>query len=165
MLQTLILATPHMRHFLGLHAGMDDRVIATVIRRWPHLQSFTLSQNEDCPISPRALWSLLSGCRALKTVELVDLACLINRELAVEREPLRSIERLRVTKYVTMPLSMAGFVDLLRLFPNLNRLEYETNFNTFYNQFEGVTLDLFEKERRCVEDYLIRQGLDYQGKW
>ncbi|KAG1055747.1 hypothetical protein G6F43_002309 [Rhizopus delemar] len=165
MLQTLILATPHMRHFLGLHAGLDDRVLATVVRRWPHLRSFTLAEDRPGAISPRALWALLSGCRELKTVELVDLACLINRELAVEREPLRSIERLRVTKYVTMPLSLAGFVDLLRLFPNLNRLEYETNFNTFDNQFEGVTLDLFEKERRCVEDYVTHQGLDYHGQW
>ncbi|KAI8973500.1 hypothetical protein BDF20DRAFT_807365, partial [Mycotypha africana] len=64
------------------------------------------------------------------------------------------------------PLSTPGFYDLLRLFPNLERFEYATNFHTFDNQFEGVTLEMYEAERAAVASFMANQKhLRYEGKW
>ncbi|KAI7898869.1 uncharacterized protein BX663DRAFT_401842, partial [Cokeromyces recurvatus] len=64
------------------------------------------------------------------------------------------------------PLSIPGFYDLLKLFPNLKRLEYATNFHTFNNQFEGVTPDMFEAECMAVASFMETQkNLVYDGQW
>jgi hypothetical protein len=158
-------------------------------------------------ISNRAFWELLCKCKSLKTLEVHDLACVTNRDLALynnlrdtlkeqqdktAREmrrfrpydtqrfsrstkplvtnqnkdlPGSSLRNIRVTKYITTPLSTPGFHDLLRLFPNLDRFEYATNFYTFDNQFEGVTMDMFEAERAAVASFMETQSLRYQGEW
>ncbi|KAI7889054.1 uncharacterized protein EV154DRAFT_403493, partial [Mucor mucedo] len=63
------------------------------------------------------------------------------------------------------PLSTPGFVEILRLFPNLTRFEYATNFYTFNNQFEGVTPDMFEAERSAVAAIMETRPLVYHGQW
>jgi hypothetical protein len=230
LLQAIVSASPNMRHFRGLHAGMDDAVLMTMARHWPLLESLTLCSikskgvleltgliSEDghelrgaSPtgnISNRAFWELLCKCKSLKTLEVHDLACVTNRDLALynnlrdtlkeqqdktAREmrrfrpydtqrfsrstkplvtnqnkdlPGSSLRNIRVTKYITTPLSTPGFHDLLRLFPNLDRFEYATNFYTFDNQFEGVTMDMFEAERAAVASFMETQSLRYQGEW
>jgi hypothetical protein len=233
LLQAIVSGSPKMRHFRGLHAGMNDAVLMTMARHWPHLESLTLCSikskdvleltgliSEDGhelrgasptgTISSRAFWELLCKCKSLCTLELHDLACVTNRDLAlynalIEQNeksthtrkyhrptlastsikhhhpyqhpkrkstqqtmdlPGSSLRNLRVTKYITTPLSTPGFYDLLRLFPNLSRFEYATNFYTFNNQFEGVTPDMYEAERSAVAGFMNNQSnLLYDGQW
>ncbi|KAI9356336.1 hypothetical protein BD770DRAFT_302336, partial [Pilaira anomala] len=63
------------------------------------------------------------------------------------------------------PLSTPGFHDLLELFPNLCRLEYATNFHTFFNQFEGVTPEMYEAEQEAVANVMRSHSLVYSGQW
>ncbi|KAI8098242.1 uncharacterized protein B0P05DRAFT_454984, partial [Gilbertella persicaria] len=64
------------------------------------------------------------------------------------------------------PLSMPGFYDTLRLFPNLEYFEYATNFHTFNNQFQGVTPDMFEAEQEAVARFMATQNsLNYVDQW
>ncbi|KAI8647191.1 hypothetical protein BD408DRAFT_326769, partial [Parasitella parasitica] len=64
------------------------------------------------------------------------------------------------------PLSSPGFHDLTKLFPNLDRFEYATNFYTFNNQFEGVTPEMYEAERAAVAGFMSTQkSLVYDGQW
>ncbi|KAI9475402.1 MAG: hypothetical protein EXX96DRAFT_466094, partial [Benjaminiella poitrasii] len=64
------------------------------------------------------------------------------------------------------PLSIQGFYDVLRLFPNLHQFEYATNFYTFDNQFEGVTAEMFEAERAAVAAFMETQKkVQYSGQW
>jgi hypothetical protein len=80
--------------------------------------------------------------------------------------PGSSLRNLRVTKYITTPLSTPGFHDILKLFPNLDRFEYATNFYTFHNQFEGVTHEIYEAERAAVASFMkSRTSLIYGGQW
>lgn len=212
LLQAIVSGSPKMRHFRGLHAGMNDAVLMTMARHWPLLESLTLCSlkskealeltgliSEDGQelrgasptgtISNRAFWELLTKCKKLSTLDVHDLACVTNRDLSFYSslrdqhvksrktkrfqpyEPKRldipgaSLRRLCVTKYITTPLSSPGFVDLLRLFPNLSRFNYATNFYTFNNQFEGVTPDMYEAERAAVATLMDSQALLYHGQW
>lgn len=201
LLQTLVMSTPNMRHFCGRHAGMNDVVLGTISRRWLSLETLTLynlgkednsegdNRNTLANISHQAFLELLCQCKELRSLELYDLACITNRDVALynkeierlktksktryqpypekgaEWRPGGSVCQLRITKYNTTPLSMPGFHDLLRLFPNLVRLEYVTNFNTFYNQFEGVTLELFEAEKASIDCLMKSKSLIYEGRW
>ncbi|KAK4518790.1 uncharacterized protein ATC70_009013 [Mucor velutinosus] len=239
LLQAIVTACPRMRHFHGSHSGMDDAVLLTISRHWVSLESLTLcslksrdvlshaeiisdgrqltGSSPTGRISGHALWQLLEKCQKLVCLELYDLACISNRELAVfntlkamamqenERQqqqqtsqgtaasvkrftpyaipksifankrynaasrviPGSSIRQLIITKYMTTPLSKPGFESLLKLFPKLNRLEYETNFHTFDNMFEGITRDMFDAECLAVEEWCDeRKGqLEYVGRW
>lgn len=248
LLQAIVSGSPHMRHFRGLHAGMNDAVLMTMARHWPLLESLTLCSikskdvleltglvSEDGhelrgasptgTISSRAFWELLCKCKNLCTLELHDLACVTNRDLALynslrdvikeqnekknsssfstsssrkmmamrpslvsssikhhhpyyrpsqvqqqqhtETLPGSSLRHLRITKYITTPLSTPGFHDLTRLFPNLCKFEYATNFYTFHNQFEGVTPEMYEAERSAVASLLNSKSssLVYVGQW
>lgn len=54
----------------------------------------------------------------------------------------------------------------MKLFPNLDRFEYATNFHTFNNQFEGVTPEMYEAERATVASFMNTQkSLVYDGQW
>lgn len=241
LLQAIVSGSPKMRHFRGLHAGMNDAVLMTMARHWPDLESLTLCSikskdvleltglvSEDGhefrgasptgTISNRAFWELLCKCKKLRTLEVHDLACVTNRDLALynslrdglkeenekkameiyhrkmrpslavsslkhshpyhhhqkhRKQPLvamdlpgSSLRNLRVTKFITTPLSTPGFCDLLKLFPNLNKFEYATNFYTFNNQFEGVTLDMYDAERSAVAALMEpHTSLTYDGQW
>jgi hypothetical protein len=227
LLQAIVSGSPKMRHFRGFHAGMNDAVVMTISRHWPLLESLTLCSlkskesleltgliSEDGQelrgasptgtISNSAFWELLCKCKTLRTLEIHDLACITNRDLAlynslrdtfkeqqdkqiarkhrftpyinhhtkrsIQRTPLSdlpgsSLRNLRVTKYITTPLSTPGFQDILRLFPNLNRFEYATNFYTFNNQFEGVTHEIYEAERAAVANFMKSRKLIYDGQW
>ncbi|GAA5809616.1 hypothetical protein MFLAVUS_003027 [Mucor flavus] len=225
LLQAIVSGSPKMRHFRGLHAGMNDAVLMTMARHWPLLESLTLCSikskdvleltgliNEDGhelrgaspmgTISSRAFWELLCKCKSLTTLEVHDLACVTNRDLALYNSlrdtihhktsksgqslthlkhhhpyhrpskkptqtdlPGSSLRNLRVTKYITTPLSTPGFYDLLRLFPNLARFEYATNFHTFNNQFEGVTPDMYEAERLAIANFMNSHSLVYDEQW
>lgn len=229
LLQAIVSGCPKMRHFRGLHAGMNDAVLMTMARHWPNLESLTLCsiKSKDVleltglisenghelrgasptgTISSRAFWELLSKCTRLSTLEVHDLACVTNRDLSLynsfrnaalhqqkqrQKKPTRrlhqhrfkpydtpnnkqeddyipgsSLRQLRITKYITTPLSTPGFHDLLTLFPNLTRFEYATNFYTFNNQFEGVTFDMYEAERTAVASFMETQtSLVYDGQW
>ncbi|KAI8335665.1 hypothetical protein EDC96DRAFT_420146, partial [Choanephora cucurbitarum] len=64
------------------------------------------------------------------------------------------------------PLSLPGFHALVRLFPNLERFSYATNFYTFINQFEGVTPDMYEAERMAVKRFMGTQAsISYDDQW
>ncbi|KAF7731719.1 hypothetical protein EC973_008891 [Apophysomyces ossiformis] len=229
LLQAIVATCPNIRHFRGLHTGIDDAVLMTMARHWPFLESLTLSgvrsratqsgqltsTDQDVitlpltsnspagSISSRALWELVSKCKWLHTLELHDLACISNRDLAgyevqafgnkvsVDRErrrfrpyhtaprsiyevrstqpsvlPGTPVRHLRITKYTTVPLSKPGFESLCRLFPNLQLLEYYTNFYAFDNRFEGVTQEMFETERKEVDKFLAtKKQLTYHGYW
>ncbi|KAG0171584.1 hypothetical protein DFQ28_001442 [Apophysomyces sp. BC1034] len=225
LLQAIVATCPNICHFRGLHTGIDDAVLMTMTRHWPFLESLTLSgvrsraphsgrlatdgavalssNSASGNVSSRALWDLVSKCKWLHTLELHDLACISNRDLAgyevlatsnkvsVDRErrrfrpyhtaprsiyqvpplaqsllPGTSVRHLRITKYTTVPLSKSGFESLCRLFPNLEYLEYYTNFYAFDNRFEGVTQDMFETERKEVEKFLAtKKHLTYHGHW
>lgn len=248
LLQAIVSGSPKMRHFRGLHAGMNDAVLMTMARHWPLLESLTLCSikskdvleltgliSEDGhelrgasptgTISSRAFWELLCKCKNLRTLEVHDLACVTNRDLALynslrdalqeqrsksAREsskrrfrpydtpslkhsyhhhhyskrhhhhhqhqqqldtsqldlPGSSLRNLRVTKFITTPLSTPGFHDIAKLFPNLDRFEYATNFYTFNNQFEGVTPEMYEAERAAVASFMATQkSLVYDGQW
>lgn len=253
LLQAIASGSPKMRHFRGLHAGMNDAVLMTMARHWPLLESLTLCSikskdvleltgliSEDGhelrgasptgTISSRAFWELLCKCKNLRTLEAHDLACVTNRDLALYnslRDALRdqrsksaresnkrrfkpydtlsskhpyhhhhyhhnnkrhhhhyyqqqlqqvdncqldlpgsSLRNLRVTKFITTPLSTPGFHDIAKLFPNLDRFEYATNFYTFNNQFEGVTPEMYEAERAAVASFMATQkSLVYDGQW
>lgn len=107
LLQAIVTSCPNMRHFRGLHSGMNDAVLLTIARHWTSLQSLTLCSHKsreylghaeiisdgrrhsarltlstDC-ISSHALWQILSRCPKLHTLELFDLACITNSNLAV----------------------------------------------------------------------------------
>ncbi|KAI8377525.1 uncharacterized protein BYT42DRAFT_481492, partial [Radiomyces spectabilis] len=64
------------------------------------------------------------------------------------------------------PLSKPGFETLLRVFPNMTHLEYTTNFQTFDNQFQDVTREMFDAESSAVEQWMATQHhLSYIGQW
>lgn len=161
LLLGIIRATPNMRHFSGRHAGMTDQVLNHI---WPQIESLTIADGRE-PISRQALYDLLSESEHLRWLELDDLSCLTNTDLAMIQHTTYPLKSLRVSKYITPPLSMPGFYDLLRLFPDLERLEYVTNFNTFHHQFEGVTLDLFENERKSVANLMEQYKKNYVERW
>ncbi|KAL9546110.1 hypothetical protein MBANPS3_006824 [Mucor bainieri] len=241
LLQAIVTACPRMRHFHGSHSGMDDAVLLTISRHWVSLESLTLcslksrdvlshaeiisdgrqltGSSPTGRISGHALWQLLEKCQNLTSLELYDLACISNRELAAfnalqtmamqehERQqqeqtsqgtaasasakrftpydipksiftnkrrstaartiPGSSIRQLTITKYMTTPLSKPGFESLLKLFPKLNRLQYETNFHTFDNLFEGITRDMFDAECLAVKEWCDehKSQLEYIGRW
>lgn len=234
LLQAIVTACPNMQHFRGLHSGMDDAVLATIARHWTLLKSLTLcslksrdvlghaeimsegrqllGSSPTGRISHRILWQLLCKCRQLETLELHDLACISNRDLAgyegmlmqllknelvlknkkVKCKPYQpytipkttyphsmlhtpkqrtarpgaSLRHLIITKYMTTPLSKPGFESILRLFPQLSCLEYETNFYTFDNLFEGITRDMFHAECDAVHEWCKKQDmLTYVGRW
>ncbi len=236
LLQAIVSGSPKMRHFRGLHAGMNDAVLMTMARHWPLLESLTLCsiKSKDVleltglisddghelrgasptgTISNRAFWELLCKCKSLRTLEVHDLACVTNRDLTLYNSlrdnikeqdekksqhkhrpslaitnlkhhhpyqrhqkqkksnstldlPGSSLRNIRVTKYITTPLSTPGFCELLKLFPNLERFEYATNFYTFNNQFEGVTPEMYEAERSAVASFMETQtSLKYHGQW
>ncbi|KAI8968038.1 hypothetical protein BDF20DRAFT_828569 [Mycotypha africana] len=73
---------------------------------------------------------------------------------------------------MTTPLSKPGFEILLKMFPSLNHLEYETNFLTFDNLFEGITRDMFDAECAAVKEWFDKMKsrghyhqLTYIGNW
>ncbi|GAN07694.1 hypothetical protein MAM1_0172c07196 [Mucor ambiguus] len=241
LLQAIVTACPRMRHFHGSHSGMDDAVLLTISRHWVSLESLTLCSLKSRDVlnhaefisegrqltgsspagrvSGHALWQLLEKCPKLECLELYDLACISNRELAAfnalqamamrenERQqqeqtsrdpaasvpvkrftpydipksiftnkrrntalrtiPGSSIRQLTITKYVTTPLSKPGFESLLKLFPRLNRLQYETNFQTFDNLFEVITRDMFDAECLAVKEWCDerKDQLEYIGRW
>jgi hypothetical protein len=239
LLQAIVSGSPKMRHFRGLHAGMNEAVLMTMARHWPLLESLTLCSikskavleltglvsegghelrgaSPTGTISSRAFWELVCKCKHLETLELYDLACVTNRDLALynsfkdtikeqyeksskrvirptlasasikhhhpyyrpsslpthksttpmENLPGSSLKHLLITKYVTTPLSTPGFHDLTKLFPNLSRFEYATNFYTFNNQFEGVTSEMYEAERSAVANFMdSKTNCIYKGQW
>lgn len=211
LLQAIVSGSPKMRHFRGLHAGMNDAVLMTMARHWPLLEYLTLCSlkskesleftglisdgqilhgaSPTGTISNRAFWELLTKCKKLATLEVHDLACVTNRDLSLynslrdqysklrkstkyhpyQKKPLdlpgSSLRNIRVTKYITTPLSTPGFIDLIRLLPNLTKFEYATNFYTFNNQFEGVTPDMYEAERSAVASFMDTQSFVYHGQW
>ncbi|KAI9288563.1 hypothetical protein BC943DRAFT_263197, partial [Umbelopsis sp. AD052] len=64
------------------------------------------------------------------------------------------------------PITLPGFENILALFPNLKILQYETNYTTFDNLYEGVTTHLFELERQAIEQLFDRRGkVSLHGKW
>ncbi|KAH8551277.1 hypothetical protein BGW37DRAFT_399320, partial [Umbelopsis sp. PMI_123] len=64
------------------------------------------------------------------------------------------------------PITLPGFENILALFPNLKFLQYETNYTTFDNLYEGVTTQVFESERQAVEQLFDRHGnVSLHGKW
>lgn len=81
--------------------------------------------------------------------------------------PGSSIRQLIITKYITAPLSKPGFESLLKLFPKLNRLEYETNFHTFDNLFEGITREMFDAECVAVKEWCDerKSQFEYIARW
>lgn len=218
LLQAIVLGCPNMKHFIGLHSGMEDAVLINIARHWKSLESLTMCSLKNREIlghaeivsegfqltgasptgriSYNAFWRLLNECRSLASLELYDLSCISNRDLANYENSLNhqdqpiaskryqpyhiptkksssgrragsSIRHLMITKYMTTPLSKPGFESLLRLFPNLERLEYKTNFHTFDNLFEGITKDVFDAERKAVRDWFQQEKshLTYVDGW
>jgi hypothetical protein len=209
LLQAIVIACPKMRHFRGLHSGMDDAVLLTMARHWKSLESLTLcslksrdvlgraeimsagrhltGSSPTGRISSHALWQLLCKCHDLRTLELNDLACITNHDLEMfaalqqQSEPIKkrfspypipkskspgsSIRQLIITKYMTTPLSKPGFESLLKLFPKLNRLEYETNYYTFDNLFEGMSKATFNAECEAIQAWCYQRKLEYIGRW
>lgn len=89
------------------------------------------------------------------------------KNIATTHLPGSSIRHLIITKYMTTPLSKPGFESLLKLFPKLNRLEYETNFYAFDNLFEGMSQEMFNAERIAVKAWSDQRKeiLEYKGQW
>jgi hypothetical protein len=76
------------------------------------------------------------------------------------------LRSLRIAKYTTSPITLPGFENILALFPNLKILQYETNYTTFDNLYEGVTSQVFELERQATEQLFDRHGkVSLHGKW
>ncbi|KAI8582841.1 hypothetical protein K450DRAFT_225058 [Umbelopsis ramanniana AG] len=76
------------------------------------------------------------------------------------------LRSLRIAKYTTSPITLPGFENILALFPNLKILQYETNYTTFDNLYEGVTTHLFELEKQAIEQLFDRHGkVSLHGKW
>ncbi|KAF9437032.1 hypothetical protein BGZ76_002195 [Entomortierella beljakovae] len=65
--------------------------------------------------------------------------------------PGESVRHLTVTKYTSAPLTLPGFFDLLKLFPNLESFTFTTNFFTYDHQFRGLSKEIFELETTLVE--------------
>jgi len=80
--------------------------------------------------------------------------------------PGTNLHSLRIAKYTTSPLTLPGFEDLFALFPNLRNLQYETNYTTFDNLYEGVTPQAFELERLAIKRFFDDCGtVSYNGNW
>ena len=72
--------------------------------------------------------------------------------------PGSSVRHLTITKYTSIPLTLPGFGDLLKLFPNLESFKLTTNFFTYDHHFQGLSRDIYEAEIVMVER-LIRQEM------
>lgn len=82
------------------------------------------------------------------------------------RYPGNCLKSLRIVKYTTSPLTMPGFESILALFPNLRTLQYDTNYMTFDNLYDGLTPQVFEFERQAIERLFDDCGtVTYHGRW
>lgn len=101
VLTGIIAACPNMRRFRGYYFGIDEKVILSVAKYWPNLESFSLyctngslheynnlnSSSQPPTLTPQGLksdvlWKLLTSCTSLKQLELIDLACINNDTLS-----------------------------------------------------------------------------------
>jgi hypothetical protein len=101
VLTGIIAACPNMRRFRGYYFGIDEKVILSVAKYWPNLESFSLyctngslheynnlhSSSQPPTLTPQGLksdvlWKLLTSCTSLKQLELLDLACINNDTLS-----------------------------------------------------------------------------------
>ncbi|KAI8377845.1 uncharacterized protein BYT42DRAFT_497731 [Radiomyces spectabilis] len=64
-----------------------------------------------------------------------------------------------------MPLSRVGCASLLRIFPNLQNIEYDTNYYTFAHRFAGMTRAMVDAERRAIEALFNQRQLAFQVNW
>ncbi|RUS17756.1 hypothetical protein BC937DRAFT_89524 [Endogone sp. FLAS-F59071] len=100
-LEAIITACPNIRTFRGVHAVMSDSVLAKMATGWRRLRSLTISNDHfdesglatgeisgggtssTCGvISSEAFWNLLISCQGIEELELLDLDCISNRDLA-----------------------------------------------------------------------------------
>ncbi|KAI7828611.1 hypothetical protein BC939DRAFT_385143, partial [Gamsiella multidivaricata] len=58
------------------------------------------------------------------------------------------------------PLTLPGFVALMRLFPNLETLKFTTNFFTYDHQFQGLTAEIYGEEIKLVETMILNEMND-----
>ncbi|KAG0259439.1 hypothetical protein DFQ27_004059 [Actinomortierella ambigua] len=65
--------------------------------------------------------------------------------------PGESVRHLSISKYTSSALTLPGFVSLLKLFPRLQSLSFQTNFVTYDLQFQGLTHGIYEAEIAMVE--------------
>ncbi|CAO3593574.1 unnamed protein product [Absidia cylindrospora] len=157
LLQALVMACPDMKHFMGHHGTVNDTMIMTMAQYWPQLESLVVLSNDNHPsISAKAFYSLLSQCSSLHTLELYDIECINQDDLIqmchwrnatlVPTSPLgrqrrhqpypslkkttavgNALRHVKLTKYITAPLSTQAILHLLAFFPHLRTLTYETN--------------------------------------
>ncbi|KAI8054979.1 uncharacterized protein B0P05DRAFT_560969 [Gilbertella persicaria] len=121
---SVVYGCPNMCHFKGFHAGMNDAVLFSIARHWHKLESLSLCSTTE-QITNEAFWHFLTEL-SLSSLELHDYD-FISIEALANQQCVFDLSCLKMTKYMTTPLSKPGFQSLLRLFPNLKRLEYETN--------------------------------------
>lgn len=100
-LEAIITACPNIHTFRGVHAIMSDAVLAKMATEWRRLRSLTISNDHldesglaagevsgggtssTCGvISSEAFWNLLNSCQGIEELELLDLDCISNRDLA-----------------------------------------------------------------------------------
>ncbi|KAF9115739.1 hypothetical protein BGX27_006686 [Mortierella sp. AM989] len=89
--------------------------------------------------------------------------------------PGESVRHLTITKYTSSPLTLPGFFDLLKLFPNLESFTFATNFFTYDHQFRGLSKEIYEQEIVLVEGMvrtemtgrwgITRAASCWQGEW
>ncbi|KAF9343419.1 hypothetical protein BGX26_005773 [Mortierella sp. AD094] len=76
--------------------------------------------------------------------------------------PGESVRHLTISKYTSSPLTLPGFFDLLKLFPNLESFKFTTNFFTYDHQFHGLSKDIYEQEILLVERMV---STEMTGRW
>ncbi|KAG0232046.1 hypothetical protein BGW42_008479 [Actinomortierella wolfii] len=72
--------------------------------------------------------------------------------------PGESVRHLIVSKYTSSPLTLPGFVSLLKLFPKLESFHFRTNYFTYDHQFQGLTHGIYEAEI-CMVERLVRNEM------
>ncbi|KAF9572265.1 hypothetical protein BGW38_008543 [Lunasporangiospora selenospora] len=106
-------ACPNIRSFRGKHA-ISDTVLRRMLSGWEQLRSITLAPFHSPALGPKeisleGLWSLLE-CSQVERLELLDLDCLSNENLAKLVERVKQLEALSIDRWrsSTLPLSTSS---------------------------------------------------------
>ncbi|KAI1312594.1 hypothetical protein EDD11_002940 [Mortierella claussenii] len=74
--------------------------------------------------------------------------------------PGESVRHLTLSKYTSSPLTLPGFGALLKLFPNLETLQFTTNYFAYDHQFQGLSREIFEEEIMMVDQMIQGEMAD-----
>ncbi|RUS24428.1 hypothetical protein BC938DRAFT_473593 [Jimgerdemannia flammicorona] len=94
-LSAIVAACPNIRTFRGVHDAMGDAVLTRMATGWRELRCLTVANGRPAAgdaydneagacgiISSEAFWKLLTECPQLEELELLDLECVSNQNLA-----------------------------------------------------------------------------------